>query len=160
MFAYIIQLIKSILNYPSKVGKAVDDFVEELRENIEESRKYNGYTNDMFKQLKEQEERLEEKRNCENKKIVLANQLMSAQEKKDHLKSEYWRLLKVNKLVQHGNYCEKCGKLNKHLDLHHLHYRTLGFESANDVVLLCRSCHTRQHNHYGYDRKTDYSEVV
>jgi hypothetical protein len=35
------------------------------------------------------------------------------------------------------------------LDLHHKHYRTLGEEGLDDVELLCRACHDKQHFNYG-----------
>jgi len=101
--------------------------------------------------------------NKANKTATLSNQFMSAEQKKAHLKSEYWRLLKVNKLIQQNNRCGKCGKLSEQLDMHHLHYRTLGYETIDDVILLCsgpNGCHQKQHNYYGYDRTTDYSKLV
>ena len=163
MFSFLIQLIKDIFSYPRKVGESIEDFVDELKEAIDNSKKYNGYTNEMFEHLREREEQFEDKRRRENETAVLADQLMPAQQKKDHLRSEYWRLLKLNKLVHQGNYCGKCGKLSKQLDLHHLHYRTLGYETLDDVILLCsgpNGCHQKQHDHHGYDRKTNYSKVV
>ena len=35
-----------------------------------------------------------------------------------------------------------CGSGGRRLDLHHLHYDTLGTERLRDVALLCRPCHT------------------
>jgi len=31
------------------------------------------------------------------------------------------------------------------LDVHHLHYETLGHEGLDDVIVLCRSCHRAEH---------------
>lgn len=49
----------------------------------------------------------------------------------------------------YGNRCARCqAKLgNKHKPVvHHRHYRTLGFERpVEDIVLLCRKCHTDLH---------------
>lgn len=41
--------------------------------------------------------------------------------------------------------CQICGEQRYSLDVHHLHYRTLGHESAADVLVLCRHCHDVVH---------------
>jgi len=40
--------------------------------------------------------------------------------------------------------CERCG-LGLPLDLHHLHYRTVGRETPADLLALCRDCHDAAH---------------
>jgi hypothetical protein len=50
-----------------------------------------------------------------------------------------------------GGGCELC-HAGVHLDLHHLHYRSFGFEIPSDVMKLCRACHMRRHRAYGYPR--------
>jgi 5-methylcytosine-specific restriction endonuclease McrA len=42
-----------------------------------------------------------------------------------------------------GGLCESCGR-RRHLQLHHLHYDTLGRERIEDLRLLCDDCHTRE----------------
>jgi len=160
MFNLIIQIIKAIINYPSKVGKAIDEAMILAADDLRRVEKYHNYDSEMFKQLRELKEQREFEQHQANKVSVLSDQLMSRQQKKDHLQSEYWSKLKVAKLQQCGNYCEKCGKLSKHLDLHHKTYIRLGFEDISNVILLCRTCHEHQHQHYGKDRKTDYSKIV
>jgi len=160
MFKLIIQLIKATVNYLNKIGKAIDEAMPLAADDLRRVEKYHDYDSEIFKQLKEQEKQREFEQHQANKVSVLSDQLMSKQQKKDHLQSEYWHKLKVAKLQQCGSYCEKCGRLSKHLDLHHKTYKRLGFEALSDVVLLCRTCHEHQHEYYGKDRKTDYSKLI
>ena len=47
--------------------------------------------------------------------------------------------------------CCMCGQDNEHtrLQVHHLHYRTLGEENPmTDLVSLCKSCHEKLHRLY------------
>jgi 5-methylcytosine-specific restriction endonuclease McrA len=59
-----------------------------------------------------------------------------------HISSPDWMLLKNQILAQRGNRCERCGQSRISLELHHLHYRSLGNEQPEDVELLCQECHT------------------
>lgn len=43
-----------------------------------------------------------------------------------------------------GGRCEFCGSKNE-LDVHHIHYRSLGAEQPTDLVVLCRDCHRGTH---------------
>lgn len=60
-----------------------------------------------------------------------------------HISSARWRELKNQILKLRGNRCQRCGHENASLDLHHLHYRSLGNEQPEDVELLCPECHVR-----------------
>lgn len=41
--------------------------------------------------------------------------------------------------------CQSCGARNTVLDVHHKTYERLGFESAEDLEVLCRDCHEAEH---------------
>jgi len=41
--------------------------------------------------------------------------------------------------------CEDCANPVVRLTFHHLHYRTLGEESPDDLALLCWDCHKQRH---------------
>ena len=58
-----------------------------------------------------------------------------------HISSPEWKRLKDRLLTQRGSKCERCGQDSVSLELHHLHYRSLGDEQPEDVELLCRDCH-------------------
>ena len=82
---------------------------------------------------------------------------MSREDKQAHLQSEFWKSLKKERTKIAGEYtCEACNKQTTQLDLHHITYEHLGFESIDDVRLLCRDCHSRLHQTLGYDRQTEY----
>lgn len=57
------------------------------------------------------------------------------------ISSAQWKSLKRKVIGQRGNQCERCGRENASLELHHLHYRSMGSEQPEDVILLCRECH-------------------
>jgi hypothetical protein len=52
-----------------------------------------------------------------------------------------WKSLKLSVIEQRGRLCERCKEESSSLELHHVHYATLGFEKAEDVELLCKTCH-------------------
>jgi 5-methylcytosine-specific restriction endonuclease McrA len=64
------------------------------------------------------------------------------------LASDRWRQLRTRVLAERGYACERCGMTLTPLDLHHLHYRTLGEETPDDVELLCHRCHDNQHSYH------------
>lgn len=57
------------------------------------------------------------------------------------ISSAQWQSLKREIVAQRGSRCERCNSEGPSLDLHHLHYRSVGNEHPEDVVLLCRDCH-------------------
>ncbi len=45
-----------------------------------------------------------------------------------------------------GNKCEDCDKHTDSLQLHHLHYDSIGREQPLDLKAICRSCHYKCHH--------------
>jgi len=91
-----------------------------------------------------------------------ASMFISREAKLKHMQSNYWKQLKKDRMLIVNNKCEICGSTNN-LNLHHISYVRLGQEDIRDVRILCggiNGCHQRQHNHYGYDRKTTYLPLV
>lgn len=76
-----------------------------------------------------------------------------------YMTTEQWKQLKLERLRIAQNKCESCGS-SHNLHLHHITYERLTQELISDLVILCEECHQRQHNHYGYNRTTDYSNLV
>lgn len=61
-----------------------------------------------------------------------------------YLQSEEWKK-KRNQVIERDNgFCRRCS--NKGTDVHHLHYNNIYNEDLNDLILLCRSCHEKEHN--------------
>lgn len=61
-----------------------------------------------------------------------------------YLQSRHWYDFRLAIFVLSGGACVGCGDVAD--EVHHLHYRTKGNESACDVVPLCRSCHAKEHS--------------
>lgn len=57
------------------------------------------------------------------------------------LASPSWAGLRHSVIRAQRGLCAGCGLRRSRLELHHLHYRTLGQERPEDVVALCRWCH-------------------
>lgn len=60
-----------------------------------------------------------------------------------YLQSRHWYEFRMAIFVLSAGACAKCNGVAD--EVHHLHYRTKGNESACDVVPLCRSCHAAEH---------------
>ena len=53
---------------------------------------------------------------------------------------------KRNKMLNYADYkCSRCSK-TENLQVHHLNYNTVGFESFNDLQVVCNGCHKKIHN--------------
>lgn len=61
-----------------------------------------------------------------------------------YLRCDGWREFADRVRALHRWRCSSCKRMHR-LDVHHLHYDTLGHEDADygDVAPLCRSCHRR-----------------
>ena len=47
--------------------------------------------------------------------------------------------------MRSGGCCEDCGVVSHALECHHVSYRRVGHEVAEDYAVLCRECHRRRH---------------
>jgi 5-methylcytosine-specific restriction endonuclease McrA len=63
---------------------------------------------------------------------------------KNYLSSNAWKTKRCDVLKRAGGVCEEC-RFNEGTDVHHLTYQRLFRESLDDLVLLCRACHTKHH---------------
>ena len=68
-----------------------------------------------------------------------------------YLNSSHWRKTRLRALEHAGWRCEgeitegmRC-TATEYLQVHHLHYQTLGRESLKDLECLCAACHTFEH---------------
>ena len=66
------------------------------------------------------------------------------------LASGRWARVKRDVIARAGGRCERCGRdfgrrWRARPTVHHLHYRTLGRESLDDVEALCNLCHAQEH---------------
>jgi uncharacterized protein YlaI len=63
----------------------------------------------------------------------------------DYLMTGHWRRAREHAIKLADGKCSICQSTYR-LNVHHLHYRSLWRERANDVVVLCETCHRRIHN--------------
>ncbi len=84
-----------------------------------------------------------------------ANQFMSAKEKQTYLQSTEWRTLRNQVFTRDNHTCQSCGSQSS-LNCHHIMYDRLGAEELEDLITLCKNCHTALHIRLGYDRGTIY----
>lgn len=62
----------------------------------------------------------------------------------EHINSRKWQRLRRNKFIESGHKCEECGR-EWELDVHHRTYERLGSEEMEDLVVLCKRCHSDLH---------------
>lgn len=74
---------------------------------------------------------------------------------RETLASPRWQQLKWRRIMRAGFACERCGLRYRGLrvtgamrwfELHHRHYETVGHETIDDVLILCRLCHRIVHD--------------
>jgi 5-methylcytosine-specific restriction endonuclease McrA len=61
-----------------------------------------------------------------------------------YLRSELWKQNRAPALERARGLCEDCGAA-RDLDVHHRTYARKGAEHPEDLVALCRPCHTARH---------------
>ena len=73
-----------------------------------------------------------------------------------YLRSEHWRKLRAD-IIADRDRCEKCGSRGdipyypnytttaRILDVHHLTYIRMWHEKPEDLRVLCRKCHNKEH---------------
>lgn len=59
-----------------------------------------------------------------------------------YIQSPHWGLIRDRALALAGRACEHCQSRNR-LTVHHLNYRTLFNEGAEDLMCLCWTCHKK-----------------
>ena len=62
----------------------------------------------------------------------------------DYLNTEHWKHFREQVFMFYGRECQIC-KSKASLNVHHKTYENKGRETFNDVILLCRECHTKIH---------------
>ena len=65
-----------------------------------------------------------------------------------YLRSKHWRNFKQRAKKHYGDKCVRCYRHSDNgviIDVHHLTYERLWGERVEDVRLLCRACHKKEH---------------
>jgi len=67
----------------------------------------------------------------------------------NYLQSPEWEARRRNALRSADNCCERCRAISSRkvpaVEVHHLHYRTLGEEEPEDIAAVCAWCHREIH---------------
>ena len=58
----------------------------------------------------------------------------------EYLESKEWKAKRQEAFAYYGERCSLCGK-KKNLQVHHIHYKSLGNEDVKDLTILCGGCH-------------------
>lgn len=61
-----------------------------------------------------------------------------------YLHSEHWKTLRLHALDHHGRKCHNCPS-TRFLDVHHLRYSSIYDVTVDDLQILCRTCHDKEH---------------
>lgn len=61
-----------------------------------------------------------------------------------HLHSQYWRTIREIALAKSKYKCSRC-RTKDYLNAHHLTYENVGNERIEDIQILCRMCHEKEH---------------
>lgn len=64
---------------------------------------------------------------------------------REYIKSDRWQGLRRQMIRERGAICERCGRPDPKVNLHHLTYVRLGSELPEDMKLLCFPCHKLMH---------------
>jgi len=63
----------------------------------------------------------------------------------EYLRTPEWQARRLRHLQSAGNRCQVCNAPGPQLDVHHRTYKRRGEELFQDLIVLCRNCHTLFH---------------
>lgn len=64
-----------------------------------------------------------------------------------YLKTDVWKRRREKHLKFARNRCQVCNADGPELNVHHRTYERRGYESAADLIVLCKECHSLFHEH-------------
>jgi len=76
-----------------------------------------------------------------------------------YVHSPEWATRRRIALVTAGGRCQRCGARGA-LEVHHLHYRTLGREEEGDLEVLCKTCHPQADRERAYRTAAAQAEAL
>lgn len=68
-----------------------------------------------------------------------------------YIKSSKWRKKREELFLERGKICEKCSS-GDNIHVHHLHYDNLFDEKLEDLQVLCKECHRKEHPEKDYKK--------
>lgn len=105
----------------------------------------NRFKNNIYEKVNDNSmAELKSKRKIYPKVSKFTGEIFRTQE--DFLKSEHWRLVKISyNKINTTKKCEICGNTGE-MHLHHLTYKNFCDENMNELIRVCKSCHSIIHN--------------
>lgn len=64
----------------------------------------------------------------------------------EYIKSEQWNIKRKERLRLDNYKCKLCSATNTELHVHHNSYENLGNEPMQDLITLCKECHSKFHS--------------
>lgn len=80
-----------------------------------------------------------------------------------YIKSYAWKKKRQVAIEKYENKCQRCGRMDLPLEVHHKHYRTLYYERFEDVEVLCTYCHNiadKKREHDNEERAYDNAFIT
>ena len=71
-------------------------------------------------------------------------QLIDKMSYEEYLLTPEWLDTRRRALVKSGYRCERCGSKTE-LNVHHKTYERKGHERPEDLIVLCKTCHEKEH---------------
>ena len=71
---------------------------------------------------------------------------------RDYMISPQWAAKRKAAVARAGNTCQRCGRRNCRIEIHHLTYVRLGQERPEDLVAVCTDCHRHLDHQMGTGR--------
>lgn len=107
---------------------------------------WEAYVDEKRMKLEKQEEIQEKNKNFTYDEELYFKILSSLKSMpyKSYLKTEHWQHFRKEVIDHYDGKCAVCNS-EKELNVHHRSYKNRGRETFNDVVLLCRDCHSKIH---------------
>jgi 5-methylcytosine-specific restriction endonuclease McrA len=132
--------------------------IEEQRQAIRESRNEKRFYKVKKPKVKNNKQPVKVKSKKEKKKEFVKKK----NKYHNYLLSDEWAQLKIDLFQNRGRKCEYCGK-TKDLHVHHKTYKNIFNEEPEDLIILCRKCHNKEHGVKGKvwskQKKTLYLNV-
>ena len=85
---------------------------------------------------------------------------MNAKEYESYVKTDCWQIRRDAYVSRYGPACEVCGNSIDGLDVHHLTYERLGVELDDDLMGLCRLCHSAVHGVVTFDEWETFITIL
>jgi len=75
---------------------------------------------------------------------LMTTWMLNQMDYKSYLQTDHWQRFRLEAIEHCGGKCQLCGKTEM-LQVHHKNYKNRGWETFDDVIVICSKCHDKQH---------------